>query len=343
VFTMKVWEMTSTDKNKSEFSGWSFGEIRRIPEFGALVAFLALFVFFGISAPSFFTIRNITSLLTITAELGIMTVGISFLMIGGEIDLSVSGVYAMAGFIFVTLANIFTFSASSLVALVIALLVSVFVGFINSRVVLRGSIPSFIATLGMMMFLRGILLGITGGRSISYTGDGLVPTLLTGIMPYRFRPSHFWFIAVVIVFSFVLNRTIFGNRVFATGGKKLAAYTMGVNINRVKTVCFMISSALAGLSGVIAISRFNLANVSFGQGMELEAIAAAVIGGTLMTGGYGSIIGAAFGAAIMGMVRTGLVMAGVPSYWYNAFVGVILVIAAVVNLKLRSAVLGEVE
>jgi len=320
---------------------WSFEELRKIPEFGALVAFLALFIFFALSAPQFFSLRNITSLLTIIAELGIMTVGESFLIIGGEIDLSVSGVYAMAGFVFVTLANILTFPFGSLLAFIIALLVSLLIGFINSQVVLKGSIPSFIATLGMMMFLRGILLGITGGRSISYAGDRLVPTLLTGIMAYRFRPSHFWFIAIVIIFSFILNRTIFGNRVFATGGKKLAAYTMGVNVNRVKANCFMISSTLAGLSGTIAISRFNLANVSFGQGMELEAIAAAVIGGTLMSGGYGSIIGAALGAGIMGMVRTGLVMAGVPSYWYNAFVGIILVIAAIVNLKLRSTILGE--
>ncbi len=322
-------------------SKWTFEELRKIPEFGASVAFLALFIFFALSAPQFFSLRNITSLLTIIAELGIMTVGISFLMIGGEIDLSVSGVYAIAGFVFVTLANIFISPLGSLFAFTVALLVSLLIGFINSRVVLRGGIPSFIATLGMMMFLRGILLGITGGRSISYAGDNLVPTLLTGIMAYRFRPSHFWFIAIVVVFSFILNHTVFGNWVFATGGKKLVAYTMGVNVARVKTICFMISSALAGLSGVIAISRFKLANVSFGQGMELEAIAAAVIGGTLMSGGYGSIIGAALGAGIMGMVRTGLVMAGVPSYWYNAFVGIILIVAAVVNLKLRSTVLGE--
>ena len=328
-------------QNEGIRSKWTFEELRKIPEFGALIAFLALFIFFAICAPRFFSLRNITSLLTIIAELGIMTVGISFLMIGGEIDLSVSSAYATAGFVFVTLANIFTFPLGSLLAFIFALLVSLLIGLVNSRVVLRGGIPSFIATLGMMMFLRGILLGITGGRSISYAGDSLVPSLLTGIMAYRFRPSHFWFIAIVVAFSFILNHTVFGNRVFATGGKKLAAYTMGVNVNQVKTACFMISSVLAGLSGVIAISRFSLANVSFGQGMELEAIAASVIGGTLMTGGYGSIIGAALGAGIMGMVRTGLVMAGVPSYWYNAFVGIILVIAAVVNLKLRSTILGE--
>ncbi len=327
--------------DKVTTSKWSFEELRKIPEFGALIAFLALFTFFAIFAPKFFSLRNIVSLLTIIAELGIMAVGESFIIISGEIDLSVSSTYAMAGFVFVTVANIFTSPLGSMLAFIIALLVSLLIGFINSQVFLKGGIPSFVVTLGMMMFLRGALLGITGGHSISYAGDSLVPTLLTGILAYRFRPSHFWFIAIVIIFSFILNRTIFGNRVFATGGNKLAAYTMGVNVNRVKTSCFMISSTLAGLSGVIAISRFNLSNVSFGQGMELEAIAASVIGGTLMTGGYGSIIGTALGAGIMGMVRTGLVMAGVPSYWYNAFVGIILVIAAVVNLKLRSTILGE--
>lgn len=342
----KTWNVIAIESGKEGgIVLWKsrLGELKKVPGFGALIAFLVLFTFFAISAPSFLTIQNVTSLLTITAELGIMTVGVSFLMIGGEIDLSVSGVYALAGFIFVTLARVFAFPLGSLVALMFALVTSVAVGLVNSQVVLKGKIPSFIVTLGMMMFIRGILLGITGGHSVSYTGDNLVPTLMVGIMAHRFRPSHFWFIITVIVFSFILNRTVFGNRVFATGGKKMAAYTMGVNVEQVKTICFMISSFLAGLSGVIAISRFRLANVAFGQGMELEAIAAAVIGGTLMTGGYGSIAGAAFGAGIMGMVRTGLVMAGAPSYWYNAFVGIILMIAAIINLRLRSAVLGEIE
>ncbi len=313
--------------------------LRRKPEFGAVIAFLALFVFFSLVAPRFFSLRNLTSVITITAELGIMTIGASFLMICGEFDLSISGNYATAGFLFVTLGNIFSFPLGSVIALFVALGISCLVGLVNAQITLKGRIPSFITTLGMMMFLRGILLGITGGQSISYKGDSIVPTLLTGILAHRFRPSHFWFLCLMVLFTFILNRTVFGNRVYATGGKKEAARTMGVNVDRVKTISFMLCATLAGFSGIVAISRFNIANASFGQGMELEAIAASVIGGTLMTGGYGSVIGAALGAAIMGMVRTGLVMAGAPSYWYSAFVGVILVVAAIMNLRLRGATL----
>ncbi|HSV31467.1 MAG TPA: ABC transporter permease [Atribacteraceae bacterium] len=313
--------------------------LRRKPEFGAIIAFLVIFAFFSMVAPRFFSLRNLTSVFTIAAELGIMTIGASFLMICGEFDLSISGNYALAGFLFVMLGNAFAFPLGSVVALLIALAIPCLVGFVNAQITLRGQIPSFIATLGMMMFLRGILLGITGGASISYLGDAAVPSLLTGLLAFRFRPSHLWFICLIVVFAFILNRTVFGNRVFATGGKKEAARTLGVNVDRVKTISFVACSLLAAFSGVVAISRFRLANVAFGQGMELEAIAAAVIGGTLMAGGYGSVIGAALGAAIMGMVRTGLVLAGAPAYWYSAFVGVILIVAATMNLKLRRATL----
>ncbi|MGQ9622686.1 MAG: ABC transporter permease [Candidatus Caldatribacteriaceae bacterium] len=312
--------------------------LRKKPEFGVLVAFSALLISFSLASSRFFSLQNLTSVLTIIAELGIMTIGISFLMVCGEIDLSVSGTYAFAGFLFVTLGNRFAFPLGSVVAFFITIGVSCLIGFANAQITLRGGIPSFITTLGTMMFLRGILLGITGGSSVSYSGDAIIPILLTRMFAYRFRPSHFWFISLAILFDLVLKRTVFGNRVFATGGKKEAALAMGVRVDWIKAASFMICSALAGFSGMVAISRFSLANPSFGQGMELEAIAAAVIGGTLMTGGYGSIIGAALGAAIMGMVRTGLVMAGAPSYWYSAFVGVILTVATIMNLKLRGMI-----
>jgi len=330
---------TETTTVVPEIPPFSWERVRRKPEFGAIIAFLALFIFFSLFAPRFFSLRNITSMLTITSELGIMTLGAAFLMICGEFDLSISGTYAMAGFVFVTLGNSFAFPYGSVIAMIIALFASMAVGFVNSQITLRGRIPSFITTLGMLMFLRGILLGITGGTSISYVGDRAVPSLLTGILTFRFRPSHFWFIILMVGLSFLLTRTIFGNRVFATGGKREAARTMGVNVEKTKILSFMLCSTLAGFSGIIAISRFNLANAAFGQGMELEAIAAAVIGGTMMTGGYGSVIGAAMGAAIMGMVRTGLVMSGAPPYWYSAFVGIVLIIAAITNLKLRGSAL----
>ena len=309
----------------------NFSQIRRWPEFGVILAFLILFTIFSIFSSKFFTLRNITGILTIVSELGIMAIGVAFLMIAGEFDLSVSSVYALSGFLFVTLANRF----NSPIAFVVTLAIAVFIGFCNGIITLRAYIPSFIATLGMMLFLRGSLLAVTGGESVSYSSDAIMPILLTRYIGYGFRPSHIWFLALTLIFSITLTNTRYGNWVFATGGNKEVARAMGVNVNKVKVINFMLSSLMASLSGCIVISRFNLANASFGTGMELEAIASAVIGGTFLTGGYGTIIGVFFGASLMGMMRTGLVMIGAPAYWYQAFVGAILIIAATINLKLR--------
>jgi len=318
-------------ESQRQVLGSVFSRIRRWPEFGVMIAFLVLFIIFSLLSSKFFTLHNLTGILTIVSELGIMTIGIAFLMIAGEFDLSVSSVYALSGFLFVTLANRFY----SPLALVITLAVAAFIGFLNGMITLRTRIPSFIATLGMMMFLRGILLAVTGGKSVSYSGDLVVPTMLTRFIGYGFRPSHIWFFSLTILFSLILTHTRYGNWVFATGGNKEVARAMGVNVNKVKIINFILSALLAAFSGCIVLSRFRLANASFGTGMELEAIASAVIGGTFLTGGYGTIIGVFFGAFVMGMVRTGLVMAGAPAYWYQAFVGAILIIAATINLKLR--------
>jgi simple sugar transport system permease protein len=309
----------------------SFSQIRRWPEFGVILAFLALLAIFSIFSSNFLTLRNITGILTIVSELGIVAIGVAFLMIAGEFDLSVSSVYAFSGFLFVTLANKY----NSSLAFIITLAIAAFIGFCNGMITLRARIPSFIATLGMMLLLRGSLLAVTGGESVSYSSDAIMPTILTRFIGFGFRPSHIWFLALTLIFSIILTNTRYGNWVFATGGNREVARAMGVNTNKVKVINFMLSALMASLSGCIVISRFNLANASFGTGMELEAIASAVIGGTFLTGGYGTIIGVFFGAFLMGMMRTGLVMIGAPAYWYQAFVGAILIIAATINLKLR--------
>jgi len=309
----------------------NFSQIRRWPEFGVILAFLILLTIFSIFSSKFLTLRNITGILTIVSELGIMAIGVAFLMIAGEFDLSVSSVYAFSGFLFVTLANKY----NSPLAFAITLVIAAFIGFCNGMITLRARIPSFIATLGMMLLLRGSLLAVTGGESVSYSSDTIIPTMLTRFIGFGFRPSHIWFLTLTLIFSIILTNTRYGNWVFATGGKKEVARAMGVNVNKVKVTNFMLSAMMASLSGCIVISRFKLANASFGTGMELEAIASAVIGGTFLTGGYGTIIGVFFGALLMGMMRTGLVMIGAPAYWYQAFVGVILIIAATINLKLR--------
>jgi len=140
----------------------------------------------------------------------------------------------------------------------------------------------------------------------------------------------------MLILAIILNRTPYGNRVFAAGGNKKVAKALGVNVNRVKLISFTLSGILAGFAGCVQFSRFGSVDALRGTGVELEAIASAVIGGTLLTGGYGSLVGTFFGALLIGMVRSGLVMAGAPAYWYRAFIGVILIIAVIINTKVRS-------
>ena len=305
--------------------------IRR-PVFGVLIAFSALFTVFSIIAPEFLSLASLTGIFSLVAELGIITIGEAFLIISGEFDLSVGGVYALAGTIFVIVSNM----THSILGLIAALVVGILIGIINWAVTVKMGLPSFIATLGMMLMTRGGLLAATGGRSISYRADAVMPVILSKIISNGFRPSHLWFILVVLLFSHILSRTRYGNWVFATGGEEKIARARGVNTDKVKLINFMTCSLLAAFAGCIAISRFKFANVAFGTGYELEAIAAAVIGGTFMYGGYGTIIGAALGAFIVSMIRIGLVLAGAPGYFYKFFVGIILILAAYINNRIKN-------
>lgn len=311
-----------------------FPRIRTYPAFGVLIAWLVVFGIFSVMGERFLTFSNLVGVFTIVSELGIMAIGVAFLMISKEFDLSVGAVYAASAFIFGLLANTGLYSP---LALVITLMFASLVGFVNGLITLRTRIPSFITTLGMMMILRGLLLAITKGVTVTYQGDAIAPTILARGMAYGFRPSHFWFIALTLLFTLILNRTRYGNWVFAVGGGQGPARSMGVDINKVKLINFSISGLLAGLAGCIVISRFLIANPAFGTGSELEVITAVVIGGTLLTGGYGTILGTFLGTFLVGMIRTGLLLSGAPGYWYQAFIGIVLIVAATIHLKMMGA------
>lgn len=306
-------------------------KIRTYPAFGVLAAWLVIFGIFSVTGRQFFTLSNLVGIFTIVSELGIMAIGVAFLMISDEFDLSVGAVYATSGLIFGLLANMGLYSP---LALVVTLAIASLVGFVNGMITLRTRIPSFITTLGMMMILRGLLFAITKGATMTYEGDTIIPAILAKGIAYGFRPSHFWFIALTLLFTLILTRTRYGNWVFAVGGGREAARSMGVNINKVKLINFTISALLAGLAGSIVTSRFSLANPSFGSGLELEVITAVVIGGTLLTGGYGTILGTFLGAFLIGMIRTGLLLSGAPGYWYQTFIGIVLIVAATIHLKM---------
>ncbi len=299
----------------------------RLKEFSVFISLLSVTIAFTLLSKEFLTVHTFAGILTLASELGIVAIGEAFLIISGEFDLSVGSVYAVSAMASAILVRL---GISPIIALLLALLLSASIGAANGLITLKARIPSFITTLGMAMFLRGILLAVTGGFPVELGVRHPVFEVLSGRIFGDFRSSALWFITLTILFHFILNRTRYGNWVYATGRNPNIARALGVNIFRVKFTNFIVTSTLAGLSGCIALARFRIIEPVAGTGLELEAIAATVIGGTSLGGGIGTIIGASLGAFLVGMIRVGLVLAGAPAYWYIGFVGLILIVAAVI-------------
>lgn len=311
-----------------------WGRLLAVRELGVLVALVVLIAVFTYLKPVFLTVDTFGDILTQAAELGVAAVGITFLMIAGEFDLSVGSNFAFTGVLLALLVT--TTRVPPLIAVPAALLVAGAIGALNGVVTLSTRIPSFIATLGTMMLWRGLALAITGGWPISVLTASTLLDLLGGQAVYStLRISGVWWLIVTVIFWLLLGRTAYGNWVFATGGKAGAARALGVPVARVKLTNFGLAGVLAGAAGLMQFGRMGSMSPVWGDGLPLEAIAAAVIGGTSLMGGSGTILGTVLGAITMASIRVGLVMVGAPSYWYTAFLGVVIVIAVVINVKLE--------
>lgn len=306
-----------------------------IRELGVAIALAAVFAVFGVLHPAFLTLDTFGDILTQAAELGVAAVGITFLMIAGEFDLSVGSNFAFAGLLLALLVTKHAVPAPLAVAL--AMGVAAAIGLLNGIITLTGRIPSFITTLGTMMLWRGLALAVTGGWPISILGASVLLDVLGGKAVYAtLHISAVWWLAVTAVLSVVLGRTTYGNWVFATGGKREAARALGVPVRQVKLVNFTLAGLLAGMAGFMQFGRMGSMSPVWGDGLALEAIAAAVIGGTSLMGGTGTIVGTALGAVTMASIRFGLIMVGAPAYWYTAFLGVVIVAAVIVNVRLEA-------
>ncbi|MEM1610420.1 MAG: ABC transporter permease [Sulfolobales archaeon] len=302
----------------------------RFRELYVLISIFAMTAVFSYINPRFISGEAFYSILNIATELGIIAVGVSFLMIAGQFDLSVGAVYAFSGIIAAYITNM---GLGYSIGFLAAMLFAIAVGLVNGLITVYGRIPSFITTLGMMWFLRGILLAITGGFPVGFErmpGEAMVFTYkIAGDLSI----SSLWFIGLIAVFHLILTSTAFGNQAQAVGGALDVARAVGVRANRVRIVSFMLSSICAAIAGQVALARFRIVEPTAGQGLELEAIAASVLGGTSLAGGVGSIVGASLGAILVGLIRVGLIFAGAPAYWYIGFIGVLLIIVGIINLR----------
>ncbi len=301
-----------------------------------------LFIILSIVDPkgwfSFFTIRNITRF---TAILGFTVIGETLLILVREIDLSVGSVYGLVAIAFIS----FEPALGIYLSFVVALLIAAIIGLLNAFLVLKGKLSSMIVTLGGLFFFRGVIYVTTGGAVRSFateTAHQWFVQLFGGYWLLGLSNGLWWFLLAVILFTYILFRTRYGNHLLAVGGNPLSAASRGVRTELVKTIAFVTCSVLAGLAGIITVCDLPSTNVTIGQDMELQTIAAAVVGGVLLTGGKGSIIGAALGTFFLTAVRSELITLGAPSLWYISFVGFVLVVATVVNtLVQRRLVAGS--
>jgi simple sugar transport system permease protein len=308
------------------------------PEVAATAGVILVWIFFAVAAGEpFRSVEGAATYLNAAAPLGILAVGVALLMIGGEFDLSVGSVLGAAGMCVMLLTTHFGWSLWPAVAGTLVLCLAI--GFLNGYVVVRTGLPSFIVTLATLFMVRGLTIAAARGLTRRTQLGGLDDVggyesawLLFGSEPLAgLRVSILWWILAAAVGTWFLHRSPYGNWVFAVGGRPEAARNAGVPVARVKLGLFMTTALCAGLVGVLQAVRYTGADALRGQLQEFHAIIAVVIGGTLLTGGHGSVVGAALGALIFGMVRQGIVMAGVDADWFQVFLGAVLLAAVLVN------------
>ncbi len=329
-------------------------KLLRRPELGALGGAILVWLVFALLAGSkgFLTLRGAANYLQVAAELGILGVAVSLLMIGGEFDLSIGSLIGASGMITVILSV--EFGINIWLAIGLSLLISLVIGALNGILVVRTKLPSFIITLASLFIIRGATIGltrlITGRTQVGglkdVAGFDAAKALFASTLPIpdttaragvmaEFPISILWWLLLAALATYVLLRTRPGNWIFGLGGDPNAAQNVGVPVNRMKIFLFMATAFAAWLVATIQVLTVGSADTLRGQQREFYAIIAVVIGGTLLTGGYGSAIGAVFGALIFGIVQQGIVFTGVDSDWFQVFLGGMLIVAVLVNNYIR--------
>jgi simple sugar transport system permease protein len=306
-----------------------------------LLTLIVVLILFSLFVPNFASARTISGIINAASINAIVVIGVTMLMISGEFDLSVGAMVAMGGYIFakITLLD----GGSPVVAVIATLLVTAAMGGINGWLTNSTGIPSFIVTLGTRSIYRAAVWIFSGGAMLQTaeklpiyeTFSGRLDFINNFLEKANFGTVTVWALLLGLLLQFVLTRTRFGNQLFATGGNPGAARAQGVRTRWVKLISFTLTGFLAGVAGIMTFSQFTTVFVATATGLELTAVASAVVGGTLLTGGVGSIIGGLIGILIINMLRSGVVLLGLPSDNFEAIVGVAIIGAAMINEYIR--------
>ena len=309
-----------------------------IREFGVLLALIILIVFFSITSPYFLKINNLLNIIRQISLLGIIAMGMTMIIVCGEIDLSVGAIYGAAA---IVCGMILTHGGSVWLAIIVALAVGVFFGMLNGVLTTYGKIPALIVTLGMMNIARGAALVLCNARVISLSkrtvdAAGLDSFLFLGQGKIAQIPvMSIIFIITVIAANFVYTGTLLGFRFRAVGGNDVAARAAGLNKNMIKIAAFAITGFLCAVGGILNMSFLANVQGTTGNGLELDVIAAVIIGGTSLNGGEGTIFGTLIGVLIMGVLKNGIVLLGVSPFLQMLIIGVVIIAAVAVDMWSR--------
>ncbi|MCO6452886.1 MAG: ABC transporter permease [Caldilineales bacterium] len=297
------------------------------------LAFLGVFFIFWLFSPEhrFTDPRNLAAMAKLAPDLGVVALGVGILMIAGEFDLSVAAILPFSSYIF---AQLLIFGLNPFLAFLIVIPFGALLGLLNGVLVVRTGLPSFIITLATLMFWRGVLYVVSGLMPISILRwipkDSSFAQLLTGqIGPI---PMQFiWYLTIAIVLGVILHLSKFGNWIYSTGANVDAAKAMGVRVNMTKIVCFMILGSLCAFAAIMQATRLGSFAATQGNGFELRAIAAVVVGGVSLRGGVGTMLGIALGVFIIQIIDNGLILMQVPVFGINTFIGIAVILFVIIN------------
>jgi ribose transport system permease protein len=295
---------------------------------GMLCGLAGLVVLFAVLSGSFLSVNNLTNVVLQVSIIAITAFGMTYVLLLGEIDLSVGSMIALVGTV-AALAMSHGFSVWSVIPL--ATLIAIVLGMANGVLSATLGIPSFIVTVATMGIFRGLAYIVSDGTPISIADE---PFLAIGNGDWLSIPIPIWILLGLLVINhFVLSKTVFGRQVYLTGGNREAAVYSGINVTMLKIKVFMVIGVMAGISGLILASRLYSAQPNSAMGYELDAIAAAVLGGTSLSGGYGTVLGTIIGALIIGVINNGMNLLSVPYFYQLIVKGLVILVAVYLDVQ----------
>jgi simple sugar transport system permease protein len=323
-------------------SALSLGALIRRPETGSFLGLVAVFLFFSVfGGENFMSSGGAASWLNVASELGIIALPIGLLMIAGHLDLSVGSVLPASSMTIAILSG--HYHAPIIIGIAAALGLGLVVGFVNGLLVVRTKLPSFVVTLATLFAVAGLTLGLsvilTGSTSVALTAPPVAKGLLGDFVDGKFQVTIFWWIAAVIVVGFILNYTRYGNWILAVGGDAVSARNAGIPTDGLTIALFMSSGLSAAFVGMSQAILYNSAQVAAGQSFIFNSIIAVVIGGVLLTGGYGSAVGIVLGTLTFSIVNQGIFYTGFDANWASLIIGVLLLLAVLMNNTFRNMAL----